>query len=323
MSRLDIYRNLPRPETAGSWSAEAANGTAWRVARSYDDHPAILIAFEGPPSSASMSRRLANISYVPPAPVDIVAANGEVHSGRMAVLECRSDDVLLADHFFRIAGALLFDQTIAPTERSLEQSIDAIVTLFRAIQRPGERSIQGLWGELAIIAWAPDPEKALSAWHSSPRALHDFSAGNERLEVKSTTRDLREHSFRLEQLSRHGGAHTIIASLVLTPCDDGVSVNDLVQQIAKRVGGESERRLVTLVAQSLGAEWREADNLRFDPTAARDGLRLYLAEQVPSVASPVPAEVKDVRFTVDLSSVPEVQRNTVLQSGALFASLLG
>lgn len=324
MDRLELYRTLPRPGSAGSWSAEVANGTAWRVARSHDDHPAILIAFEGPPSSASVSRRLANISYLPPAPVDIVTASGEVNSGRMAVLECRSTDVVLAEHFFRIAGALLIDGSDAPTESALEQSIDAIVTLFRAIQRPGERSIQGLWAELAIIAWAPDPKKALSAWHSSPRALHDFSAGNERLEVKSTTRDLREHSFRLEQLSRHGGAQTIVASFLLIASDDGLSVNDLVRQISERVGaGESERRLVTIVAQSLGAEWREADNIRFDPTAARDGVRLYLAEHVPSVASPVPVEVKDVRFIVDLSSVPGFEPDAARAKGALFAALLG
>lgn len=241
----------------------------------------------------------------------------------MAVLECRSSDELLAEHFFRIASALLIDGSGAPTEEAVEQAIDAIVTLFRAIQRPGERTIQGLWGELAIIAWAPEPKKALAAWHSSPRALHDFSAGNERLEVKSTARELREHSFRLEQLSRHGGAQTVVASFLLTAMDDGLSVNDLVRQITERVGGgEPERRLVTMVAQSLGAEWRDADLVRFDSHSARERLRLYLAEQIPSVASPVPIEVKDVRFVVDLSSVPGLDREAARNHGALFSALL-
>ena len=321
MDQFGIYCALPRPSLPGSWSAEPRNETPWRVARSYDDHPAILVAFEGPSTREATSRRLANVLYLPPAAVEIVGeAGGQV--GRMAVLECRSTDATLAQYFFRIVSTLLLDGAAAD-ETVLESAIDAIIALFRAIQRPGERTVQGLWGELAIIAWSAEPKTALSAWHSNPRALHDFSAGNERLEVKTTTKGLREHAFRLEQLSRHGGAQTVVASLMLQEVDDGVGVTELVREIATRVGGgEPVRRLETIVAHSLGTGWRDADTVRFDVASAREGLRLYSAEVIPSVAIPVPAEVKDVSFVVDLSGTPNVDLGVVRERNALFRALL-
>jgi hypothetical protein len=224
---------------------------------------------------------------------------------------------VLTQYFFRVVGALLTG--VAPDEGAVDVALDAIVNLFRSLQRPAQRTVQGLWGELAMIAWAHDPTTALASWHSSPRALHDFASGDERLEVKSSTTGLREHRFRLEQLTH--GSLIVVASLLLVPVDDGLSIVDLIQKIALRVGDEgSKGRLEVIVGQSLGADWRDANSVRFDDRAAHDSLRLYRADGVPRVEEPLSAHVKDVSFTADLSAAPELERGHAAEISAIMSA---
>jgi len=254
--------------------------------------------------------------------VDLSSGDGAHHRVNLAVLECRTTDPELGEYFFRMVRAVLLDNPNTTTEQGFESALDALVTLFRALERTGTTTIQGLWAELAIILWSKDPLAALSSWHSSPRALHDFSAGSFRLEVKSSSRRLREHQFALDQLATLGEGVTLVASLLLDETNDGSSVPDLVKAIATRIGSESAARLETIVADSLGNAWRDAIDIRFSVDGALTSLRLYPAERIPSLPQPIPPEVKDVHFTVDLSGTAPLDLADARGRGQLFEKLL-
>lgn len=323
MSMLDTFLSLPRPSAQGRYSVEAT-GARYRVARSFDDHAAVLISFPAEVGGASVPRRLANLSYAPPAIIEISgAADGRTRSERLAILECQTPDTELAGYFFRVVAAALIDEARPIDEPAFEAALDAVVSLFRALGRPGARTIEGLWAELAIIAWSRDATAALSSWHSSPRALHDFSAGSYRLEVKATLGALREHNFRLEQLSTLAPGVTLVASLLLEESADGDSILDLMERIATRVGGgEPARRLEAVVIASLGAAWRDAERLSFDVASARESLRVYDAEGIPSIPQPIPPEIKDVRFVVDLSPVRTLSYEAARALAPFFCDVL-
>lgn len=320
MSLWDAFASLPRPSAAGFFAVEHGE-RRFRVGRSYENHPALLIEFDEP-KPLSLARRLVNLSYSPPAAVDIAGNDGIHHRVVLAVLECRTADPDLGEYFFRIARAILLDDPSAATEQGFENALDALVTLFRGLQRTGTRTIQGLWAELAIILWSGEPLAALSSWHSSPRALHDFSAGSFRLEVKSSSRRLREHTFVLDQLAALGEGATIVASLLLDETDDGSSVFDLLRAIAARTGAEPAARLETIVADSLGNSWRDAIDTRFSVDGALSGLRFYAAEDIPTIPQPLPAAIKDVHFTVDLSGTPFLELEDARSRCDLFAQIL-
>jgi hypothetical protein len=301
MDLLQRFVSLPASVAPGCYTAESDAGRLFRVGRSHEGHPAILIAFKQEMNS-SVARRLANIVYTPPCTVEIVGGRGQRRAERLAILECRTTEPYLCEYFFRVFASILLEGDGLTDEVAFESALEAVVTLFRSLQRPGLRTVQGLWGELAVIAWARDPNSTLSSWHSSPRALHDFAAGDSRLEVKGTVQPLREHTFLLDQLSVRPPGKTLVASMMLQEADDGASVDDLVASINLRVGTEPRRRLEAILAESLGQGWRDAGETKFSLQGARESLRVYLADQIPTVLQPLPPEIKEVRFVADLST---------------------
>lgn len=319
MNLWETFLSLPRPSAPGFYSVE--HGVQrFRVGRSYEDYPAVLIEF-AKPSGTSAPRRLANLAYTPPTAVDVTSSDGQSHRARLAVLECRATELELCTYFFRIVRSILLTGSTT-TEEGFDAALDALVTLFRSLQRPGVRTIQGLWGELAVILWSADPEAAVSSWHSTPHALHDFTAGSYRLEVKASSKGLREHVFLLDQLATLTPGATLVASLLIHESNQGDSVFELVEAINKRLGRASVARLETIVADSLGNNWRDATGVKFALEEARRSLRIYAAEDVPTIPQPIPPQVKEVTFTVDLSETPVQDLVAARSRGDLFSQIL-
>jgi|JI10StandDraft_1071094.scaffolds.fasta_scaffold37917_4 hypothetical protein len=322
MSRAKTFADLPRPTRPGTYTVAPVGG-ACRVARSFEDHPAVLLAF-GTPGRRSAPRRLAHLRYDPPRQLELARAGEVVEIERLGVLECLTDDPVLAAYFYRIVESVLLDHGDLLDEERFDSSLDAVATLFRSLQRPGATSVQGLWAELAMVYWSTDPVTMIAAWHSHPHQLHDFVVGVHRLEVKSTRRPTREHSFLLDQLLQHPDGLTVIASLMLSESEDGVDIDALVELVLRRLppGAGPARRLETIVADSLGLAWRDASELRFGLDQARRSLRFFLAGDIPSVPQPLPATIKEVRFVADLSALIGLDPATLSERAALLATLL-
>jgi hypothetical protein len=323
MGDYDTYSGLTAPATSASYVAAFVTEYGYRVGRSFLGHPVIFLAFDRCSGARSTARRLATLRYDPPKLIEVRTTTGAPTTENLAILECRSDDEQVVRYFFRLARSIL-DAEARSDETLFDSALDTVVTIFRAQQRAGRRSVQGVWGELAIIAWAQDTMAALASWHSSPRAVHDFGAGVDRLEVKSSASGIREHNVRLEQLSAIAPGATIVASLMLEESESGASIADLIDLISGRISAAPEviSRLQVVVAESLGRDWRESTVLRYDVNAARDSLRLFDAGDVPRVALPAPPEVKDIRFVVDLTHVPDRAMDEVRALSAFFSALL-
>lgn len=320
MGLWKIYGGLPAPSQRGRYSVGPGE-KSYRVGRSFDSYPAMMFSFPtGGGSSAP--RHLANLTYEPPARVELSSSSGVREVARLAILECRTTDPQLCAYFFRIVESVFLHADATATEDRFEAALDALVKLFRALERPGLRPLEGLWAELAIVAWSADPSAALSSWHSSPRALHDFSAGSYRLEVKATQKSLREHTFLLDQLASFHPGVTLVASVMLRETFDGASVFDLIEMLRAGLAPEPIRRLETIVAESVGEGWRDAEDVRFSIESARRSLRVYPATAIPTIPQPLPPEIKEVRFLVDLSDVDPLDMVQARALGPLFGLLL-
>jgi len=224
------------------------------------DEGALAIAIRVAKTGSSARRQLENLTYLPPRKLEVSGAHG-VRIEELALLVCRTHDAHLQDAFLRIATSVLGGDESQLTERELDARIDDLVRLFRALGKPAKQTVQGLWAELAVIIWSAEPRRAVTHWHSSARAQHDFDGGADRLEVKSCGTGLREHAVRLDRLRAMPDGRTLFASVLVGEEAGGVSVSGLVEAIMSRVENRAEvrRRLQTIITQSLGSDWREAD----------------------------------------------------------------
>jgi Putative PD-(D/E)XK family member, (DUF4420) len=314
------FQSLPRPSEAAAFTIDNSTSSV-RIARSFANHPALIIITVDDGHGLT-PRRLANLTFTPTTEMVVARADGSIERARFAVLECIAGDPELGRYFCRVLSAFFGEGSVSMGE--LERVLDGIAALFRSLRSPGKTTVQGLWAELAIIRWASVPERAISAWHSEVMQLHDFGVGAYRLEIKSTEKKLREHLFRLDQLSSATAGATIIASLMLQRSSHGPSVFELVADIAAKVGPEAAMRLETIVAASLGEAWRDADtdDMRFDLNAARATLRCYRVDDIPQVPQPLPIGVKSVSFSSDLSASPDLPLADVRTLAPFYADVL-
>jgi hypothetical protein len=226
----------------------------------------------------------------------------------LAVLHCLAEDRDLHIWFVRTVTALLRELEWPPSQAALDRAVDRLVRLFVALGQPGSGSVQGLWGELLVMARGDDPDLLLRAWHSDPLEVHDFIAGPSRAEVKTAIGGRREHHFSLDQLTPPEGGRLLVVSLLLERSSSGQSIADLVAEIEARVGPSLVAKLHEVVTQTLGSDWRRAAADRFSAAAALESLSAYEGALVPRVPATIPPEVRDVRFVVEMWGLPTVPR---------------
>jgi hypothetical protein len=319
---LDAFQQLVRPSAEGSFRLGEQVCPGCRIAATHEGHLALLLDVVR--TGTSTRRRFEVLHYDPPGPLEVFGGVGAARVEHLATLICRTTDDALRSTFLRIAVTLLDTTNEKLTEAELDARLDQLVSLFRALGRPSTQTIQGLWCELAVILWSPDARLALASWHSSPRALHDFGSGADRLEVKSCGTGMREHGVRLDQLQEALGGRTLVASVVLSEEDEGQTVADVCAAILERVDHDQElaRRLEIIVTKSLGREWREAASRRWSLDDARVLLRFYDVRDVPTVPQPIPSEVRHVQFTVDLSTTVPLSVEQARSFGPFFQAMV-
>ncbi len=171
---------------------------------------------------------------------------------------------------------------------------------------------------------ARDSSTVLAAWHTNPEDLYDFSAGNQKIEVKSTTGRARQHHFRLEQLHPPEGTTLLVASILVERTGAGASVIDLAQKIRSRLDNRPEllMHIDRLIGLTLGESWRYAVEDNFSVEAAETSLAFFEPSVIPSVSLNSPVGVSEVRFRSDLTTAPAADLAAYRKMGGLFSEAL-
>jgi hypothetical protein len=253
----------------------------------------------------------------------ITQPSGAQEHGNFTILKCSSADPRLFPHFLGIVSPMVVALGAAPTSAAVRRAISGLVELFQALTAPTQKSIQGVWAELFLIRNSSDPITLASAWHRSTDEHFDFTAGPQRIEVKSSSNRRREHHFALAQLTSPDPAQTVIASVFVERAGGGVSLRRLFEEARSLLAGNPvlEIQFDTTFYASLGSSWSDAIDESFDWELAAQSLAFFEAKTVPMVNGPLPVTVSDVRFRSDLSAVTPLQHEDLRAAGALFAAV--
>jgi hypothetical protein len=319
---LSAYQDLPTPREGNSYSAEPfPSHDTHRLAKTKDGYPAILVRV---PRSREvvpvMPVRLEVLQVDFDVPCRIRRGSGPEETGNFAVIVCQTQDLVLIEYFLHAATAMLVAVGDTPSKEAVARSVIQFVRLFRALAAVPSNTAQGLWAELFLIVEAQLPQVVAAAWHSFPGEKYDFSVGSGRVEVKSASGRDRKHHFSLEQLETPPGTNLLIVSISLERSAGGLSLADLIREVAARLQPELATRIREVAAETLGQTFQASLMVAFDRQLARSSMRYCWSTSVPRIPRPLPAHVNDVRFTADLIDVQWVA-SAELNGNDLFAAL--
>jgi hypothetical protein len=227
--------------------------------------------------------------------------------GVYSIISLKSDSIELQQYFLDVVYLIIKKISDTPLLKDLKIEVDKLINLFSKLSDPPVKTIQGLWAELLLIEQSSNPDYLVLSWHNSKFDKFDFNDGSDKLEVKSTSKSRRIHTFSNEQLCVN--ANLIIVSVITVQTGIGMSIFDLIELIEYRIKDrELCFRLNEIIAQTLGKDFEKSFDVFYDYNLAVDSIRYYYSEDVPSINSTsIPSQISNVKFDCDLTDVPAVK----------------
>jgi Putative PD-(D/E)XK family member, (DUF4420) len=273
------------------------------VGRNSTGHPSLLLgsgpgAFHAPVRLALLDARFGNRHRIHPLDCD-------EREELLSVITCTSHDVQAQAYFLHVCWTILRILGPNPTLHDIVQVVQRLIELFRRLARPASRSLNGLLGELFLIAASRDVRAAVAAWRRTDVDRFDFSTGNVRLDVKASAERLRVHHLSAEQCQPPAGTVGLLASLFIESSGGGQSLRELVAAIQAALGSSDDLilKVQETIAETLGESLPTALGARFDDRLALASLRVYDLATVPAIRNGVPPEVTAVHFRSDLTQM--------------------
>ena len=322
----ELFSQLETPATAETDSncymtTPIIPSAAYRLGKDSSGAPTLLIQSSLGSLSNTPPIRLRHLRIMHDVNCVIYGSEYDKGSGQFSVISCVEADQATEVYFLQVVEVLFLMFEEYPDAQSINQAIDQLVELFRALCRPSIKTTQGLWAELFLLSESRNPDGLVDAWHVAPDDLYDFSNDNHRIEVKSTSGDTRRHRFALAQLQPLAGINLVIASILVKRTGEGTTIQDLIENIRTRLASPGRlAHLYKVVTMTLGDKWHESTLEAFDLSTAKHSLAFFKPNDIPVVNPDIPLGVSDVHFLSDLTGKPSYSSREMLALDGLIAS---
>ncbi|MEI8202913.1 MAG: PD-(D/E)XK motif protein [Bacteroidota bacterium] len=240
------------------------------------------------------------------------------------IISLKTDEIDFLQYFIEVVSLVLSSLPECPTHAQLKVELKKLIDLFSRFNKPPRRTIQGLWAELLVIEQAKFPEYLIQSWHVSAEDKFDFNDSRDKIEVKSTSKSRRIHSFSAEQLNPNRNSNLLIASVFVIQTGIGKNIFDLVQSICIKVTNPAlQFRLNEIIGQTLGQDFDKSAGVRFDYQQAVDTLNYFDFNHIPTIqTSNIPETISNVHFDCDLTNTPSISAtNLDVSLSPLFKSI--
>lgn len=219
-----------------------------------------------------------------------------------SVLIFKSEEIEMIHYFLEISQVILERLEENPTLNSVIESLNYLVEIFKKGKKVSKEVVQGLWSELLIIYLSEKPNYLAESWHLTKSDFYDFNDSSTKLEIKSTKKSKRVHSFSLKQLNPNDTSDLIICSVLVIESGLGTSVRDLLNNLKYRLSNDNYLKLYRIVHETLADSIEFINSISYDLNYSIDELALYSGRSVPSIDSDnIPEGVNNVRFDSDLT----------------------
>lgn len=245
-----------------------------------------------------------------------------IAEGSYTVISLKTESIDLQEYFLEIVFLVVQKLSPIATLKELKVEVKKLINLFNKFSQLPTKTIQGLWAELLVIEQSKKPEYLIKSWHCSPNDKFDFNDGIDKIEVKSTSKSRRVHSFSFEQLNPNKNSNLIIASVFAVETGIGKNIFDLVKLIDLKVKSRDLLSHINeVLVETLGKDFEKTFEVFFDYQLAIDSLAFFESEIVPKIENKnIRQEISNIHFDVDLSNVEqivEIQTNSALHKSLI------
>lgn len=317
--------NLPETESVKTLNAiPIPEYPDFRVAVDIEGFPILLLPAFGTTNKLEFkNRRLKYLQFE--SSVDCKVKEGQnTFFKKFSMVTFMSNDRDLQEYFLQISENLVKTLQRKSDYLELSATLNKYIEIFRTLTDAPINTAQGLWAELFVIESSVSPMLLLSYWHDSPDDKFDFNAGKEKIEVKSASGSERVHEFSSEQLNPNPDSQVLIASLFTRQIHSGVSIQDLMQNIASKIQNDNGliEKMNLMVSKTLGNSLEQSIKIKFDYDISKTSLRFYRHQDISKVEKVyIPAEVSGVRYKSDLSSIFPVDLSIFRENTKLFGGI--
>jgi hypothetical protein len=313
-SVFEIFQNLkkePLNESDGFNVAPLPLQTNHKIGMSSQRQPMFFIECDESSSSKPLNTNLEFIAVQFNCKCQLLSENRELVEGIYTIISLKIDSADIQEYFIDVVYLLIQKLARKPKFQELRVEVEKLINLFSKFSKPPTKTIQGLWAELLVIEQSKNVEYLIRAWHNSTTDKFDFNDGIDKIEVKSTARNKRVHSFSIEQLNPNINSKLLVASVFVVETGMGKNIFDLADNIQKVLKDKNVFfRVNEILAQTLGKDFEKAFDIYFDYQLAMDSLQYYEGATIPTIdVNNISQSISNVRFESDLTGVPTVDTN--------------
>lgn len=284
-----------------------------KIGITQNGQPIFFIKCDNTTKSKTLDTNLEFISVQFNRQCQLINQNKKTEEGIYTIILLKTDIEYLQEYFLKIVFVLIRNLAEKPLLKDLKIEIDKLINLFSKFTKPPLKTIQGLWAELLIIEQSKNPDYLIQSWHNSSSDKYDFNDGIDKIEVKSTLKSRRIHSFSIEQLTPNKNSQLLIASIFTIETGTGTNVSDLIEKIANRIKDKNlSFRLNELAALTLGKDFEKSFEVFFDYQFALDSIQFYQSSNIPTIQqNNIPSNIMNVRFDCDLSNLRTLDKRGI------------
>lgn len=217
-------------------------------------------------------------------------------------IHCLSTEQADTRAFLTVIESLLKQPGLNLNSATIYATFNSLINLFgikASTDFINER--KGLWAELYFMKqyggfkeWAP-------YWHTEPTRIFDFSNGNKRIEIKSTTNMERIHEFSHRQLMALPSEEVVIVSILLQEDDTGCSLADLIAEARAKIIGTSNYIKLEKAIRKTGMTDSE-EGPKFNIAYVNQKVAWYKAADIPQFPTEEPNGVSGTHYKSDLTA---------------------
>ena len=281
-----------------------------KIGISQSGQPIFFIKCNNNSKTKSLDTNLEFISVQFNRQCQLINNKGKKEEDIYTIISLKSDSDYLQEYFLKIVFVLIKNLSEKPLLKELKIEIEKLINLFTKFSKPALKTIQGLWAELLIIEQSNNPDYLIESWHNSKSDKYDFNDGFDKIEVKSTLKNRRIHSFSLEQLTPNSNSKLIVSSIFTIETGIGVNIFDLVEIIELKIKNKNlSFRLNEMVVLTLGKDFEKSFDVFFDYQFAIDSIQHYSSVDIPTISNnQIPTNILNVRFDCDLTNVKSLSK---------------